>query len=565
MKQFKKILIMPDTHVPYEDSKAVSLFYNVAKEMNPDIFVCLGDFADFYSVSFFSKRPDRVHQLDEELSAINVHLDYMDEIMPRARKIFIAGNHEVRLERYLTDKAPALFNMVKIDKLFQLDKRKNWEYVPYKEHIKIGSLYLTHDVGSHGGNAHRKSRDVFNKSTIIGHCLPWTYKVMTPSGPVAFSDLKIGDEVLSYKDGNVVKTLVQEKVHYNYTGDLACFDNNAINMKMTSEHHIYTKDGKYIKVKDALNEVTKADLVTSALPYDRPEFEISDTMLRLIVAVSADGSYDGYEGNIPQIRFHFRKERKVERLTSLVNEAGYDIQWSKSKTGTMKSKAISTELRLKLKEFMPEKTLPKFLLNLSARQRQIVIDELCLWDGSIIIADGIDYGSRQFCSHKREEIELIQTLLTLHGIRSNLLARGNVLTYNVEKDRYYDSTRKLADFVDWEEVKDIEVGCITTEHQNFFVVTDEGRVELSGNTHRLSYEIENSALGVPHLAAMFGWLGDFDKIDYMHRVNARTKWSHGFGYGLIDEKTGVFHITPTPIIERKGVYSCMINGKVYTV
>ena len=177
MKSLKKILIMPDTHVPYEDKKAVSLFYNVMQAYKPDIFVSLGDFADFYSVSSFSKRPDRLHQLDEELSAVNVHLDYIDSVLPRARKIFLAGNHEYRLERYLTDKAPELFNMIKVEKLFQFDKRKNWEYVPYKDHIRVGKVYLTHDTGQCGMNAHRSARNVFNKTCLIGHTHRLSYEI----------------------------------------------------------------------------------------------------------------------------------------------------------------------------------------------------------------------------------------------------------------------------------------------------------------------------------------------------------------------------------------------------
>lgn len=246
-------MFMPDTHIPFHDEKAVELFYQAVNIVNPDIFVIQGDFADFYAVSFFSQKPNRVNQLDEEISQVNLHLDYIDKMLPRARKIFLAGNHEYRLERYLTDKAPALFNMIKIEKIFQFDKRSNWQYVPYKQHTNVGKIYLTHDTGKGGGNAHKGARQVFNKTCFIGH------------------------------------------------------------------------------------------------------------------------------------------------------------------------------------------------------------------------------------------------------------------------------------------------------------------------THRIAYDIENSALGVPHLAAMFGWLGDFKEIDYMHQIASRTAWSHGFGMGLVNEENGLFHVSPVPIVEYKGKYSCMVNGEILEV
>lgn len=163
----KRVLIVPDTHVPYEDGRAWNLMLKCARDWKPDTIVILGDFGDFYSVSSHDKRPDRVRLLDDEVASINVRLTELDGLNA-SEKYFIAGNHEDRLERYLTQKAPELFNLVKVRDLFKLDSR-GWKYTPYKQSLKLGKLNLTHDCGNAGGQAHTKALGTFQHNIVIGH------------------------------------------------------------------------------------------------------------------------------------------------------------------------------------------------------------------------------------------------------------------------------------------------------------------------------------------------------------------------------------------------------------
>lgn len=172
----KKILIVPDCHVPFEDKKAFKLMLKVGKALKPDIIITLGDFADFYSVSSHSKDANRVHLLEEEVAAVNTRLNDLDKLGAK-RKIFIEGNHCDRLSRYLSDKAPALFNTVRTKNLFELPRR-GWEFVPYKNHIKVGKVHFTHDTGKAGKYAHYQSMDDFQSSVVIGHTHRLGYTVI---------------------------------------------------------------------------------------------------------------------------------------------------------------------------------------------------------------------------------------------------------------------------------------------------------------------------------------------------------------------------------------------------
>lgn len=163
-----RVLLVPDCHHPYSDKRAWQVLLQAGREYRPDIIVVLGDFADFYAVSSHSKNPNRRHNLESEVEAVNEALDELDALGARKR-IFISGNHEDRLERYLADHAPALFNMVRVRDLFRLSER-GWQYVPYKRHARVGKLFLTHDTGRAGRYAHYQSQaDFGGHNVVIGH------------------------------------------------------------------------------------------------------------------------------------------------------------------------------------------------------------------------------------------------------------------------------------------------------------------------------------------------------------------------------------------------------------
>lgn len=169
--KLERHLYVPDTHAPYHDKRAWNLMLNVARTFKPDTIVTLGDLGDFYSVSGHSKAVSRDRKLKWEVDSINDRLSELDAL-GASRKVFIAGNHEHRLQRYLQDKAPDLFEVVDIPGLLKLQERK-WEYVPYKYDIKIGKIFFTHDVQGTGRMAPFKGLDKYRHGVVMGH----THKV----------------------------------------------------------------------------------------------------------------------------------------------------------------------------------------------------------------------------------------------------------------------------------------------------------------------------------------------------------------------------------------------------
>ena len=527
----------------------------VAQALKPKHIAILGDFADGETLSAHGKTEPGTLDFADELEAVNGCLDQLDRL-GATNKIYVCGNHEFRLDRYLMEHAPTMFRSMQWPVLLNLHKR-GWKWTPYRKSTRIGKLHLTHDTGTAGINAHRTSAVAFGGSTVIGHCLPINYEVLTAHGFKSLADIAIGDMVLSYSEGQVEYVPVEDKVEWDYSGPMAEFNNQVIAQRMTSEHHIYTKDGRYLPVQQALKELTKGDLVRSALPLQLNSAPVSDNWLRLVIAYAADGS----RSSKGSLRFHIKKERKIERLTRLWQAVGGSISWAApGANGGRKTVGLDKPTQQKLIELCPDKQLPSWLLGLSETQRAVVVAELELWDGSVIKHDGVDSGIRQFCSHKPAEIDLVQLLLAQQGIRSSLFRDGKVIGYDIRQgEKSTDSTKPLSAFVKWAETKE-RVGCISTRNQNFFVRTTEGSVELTGNTHRMSYEVRGRFDGTPYLAAMLGWLGDSDSAaSYMHEARA-SDWVHGFGIFYMEPQSGIVHLQPVPIVNGR----CVVNGKLFT-
>lgn len=138
------------------------------QDFKPDVFVSLGDFMDCAAVSRWSKDPSLVTGFKAELDYAERLLDEIEERTPGARRIWIDGNHEDRVERYIRDRAPELHGLINIQSQLHLERR-GWEYVPYKQSTRIGKLWLTHDVGTAGRYAAFKALDTFQSPIVTGH------------------------------------------------------------------------------------------------------------------------------------------------------------------------------------------------------------------------------------------------------------------------------------------------------------------------------------------------------------------------------------------------------------
>lgn len=165
----RRVLFVPDTHIPFHDKQAFNLMIKAAKGFEPDVIVVIGDLADFYNVSSHLKKPSVPFNFAEEVVEVNRALDTLDSL-GATKKIYLEGNHEDRLERYKATNAQAFsgLNEVTTKGLLHL-KERDWEFVPYKQHTKIGKLYLAHDAGHSGKHSTSQTLNAYRHSVAFGH------------------------------------------------------------------------------------------------------------------------------------------------------------------------------------------------------------------------------------------------------------------------------------------------------------------------------------------------------------------------------------------------------------
>lgn len=165
-----RVLIFNDVHVPFHSKSGWAVLLKVIA-LGWDVIVIDGDFLDCLAVSFHPKNPRRQYRLKQEILAARKCLDQIQAVSGKAKIVFIGGNHEHRLDRYIAEKAPELHGLsgTTIPNLLGLKKR-GIVWIPYKAAaFKIGKLSIIHDIGRAGANTARQSLLDFGGNLVVGH------------------------------------------------------------------------------------------------------------------------------------------------------------------------------------------------------------------------------------------------------------------------------------------------------------------------------------------------------------------------------------------------------------
>lgn len=176
----RKAFLLYDPHIPYQNVDAYNIAIRYAKEWEPDDIIIGGDFADFKDISFWKDAPNR-SRFSDEIARVRVYLGLLRSNFPTCRIIYIEGNHEQRLSRYLFSKAPELYGLpgLTVPKLLELD-RHGIEYISNIERLtsgarpfQLGKLFVLHGheikVSWDGVNLARTMYLKSHNNVIFGH------------------------------------------------------------------------------------------------------------------------------------------------------------------------------------------------------------------------------------------------------------------------------------------------------------------------------------------------------------------------------------------------------------
>lgn len=164
-----KVLVLPDIHFPEHDEKALGIVLQVMKMDEFDTIIILGDMLDMYSLSRFTKKPELLEGgIIRELTLGREFLEKIRQLQPRADIIFILGNHERRLEKYICDHAPALSGLIEYSSALGL---KELDIKLVDGMHKMGHVNFFHGVKvcSESAASARAHFATYNMSMVIGH------------------------------------------------------------------------------------------------------------------------------------------------------------------------------------------------------------------------------------------------------------------------------------------------------------------------------------------------------------------------------------------------------------
>ena len=139
-----RFVYLPDPHGVFQDDEAVACAMAFTRSHRPDLVVVGGDVVDFYQLSKFDKDPRRALDLQKDLDAGEAFIAGVRKAAPHARIIYLQGNHEHRLTRWLWGKGAELLNLrgMNVPSLLNL-RHYGVQYV--EEGVKvIGSLTFKH-------------------------------------------------------------------------------------------------------------------------------------------------------------------------------------------------------------------------------------------------------------------------------------------------------------------------------------------------------------------------------------------------------------------------------------
>jgi len=167
----EKVVMLNDIHVPFHDRETISAVHGALKQMKPNRVILGGDIIDFYSISRFDKDPLRRLHLDEEVVETEAYLESLRKAVPKSKIIYMPGNHEERLQKYINVHAPELawVKELRLPSLLHLDRYGvEWHDKRWYEYRGILFSHLDR-ANKYGGYTAKNLGADFGKPVVHGH------------------------------------------------------------------------------------------------------------------------------------------------------------------------------------------------------------------------------------------------------------------------------------------------------------------------------------------------------------------------------------------------------------
>ena len=312
-------------------------------------------------------------------------------------------------------------------------------------------------------------------------CLTGDHEVLTESGWMRLDQWGGGIIACWNPKGESVSFQTAKALNFPYRGEMYEYTDKRIAQISTPEHKMYVKrryGGEW-----TVDTVENMAAYRPSIPFTgyrktRPGMEHQN--LRILVMTQADGHFTA-DGDL---RFHFSKQRKMERCKSLLRAADIPYVFSiNENTGKPVYTLIvyARNLPLWLRMFR-DKTFGAWLFDESA---DVFFEELVYWDGYRSAANSI-----QYVTCNKQNADIVQAFAHISGRCALMKIRKRADKHPAWRDAYVLDiwlTPKNCHEVKVKPVKkefDGTVYCAETQ-TGFFLVRRNGKVWVTGNSGRI--------------------------------------------------------------------------------
>jgi hypothetical protein len=213
------------------------------------------------------------------------------------------------------------------------------------------------------------------------NCFPEGHEVLTPDGWVDISVWQPETPIMQWwPDGTLNWCTSAGKVEHQHNGDMVRLTGPFVRGLFTPDHRVPRKTATKVSDRTAgwIASHSGLDKVPASGSFVGGDSELTPDQVRFIVATSADGCFTK-EG---ELRFGFRKQRKIDRLLELITSLGllddtkvYDYRGTPDNHWVlvMRRKAVPDWVR---------KGFGAWVLSLSRASLDALVEEVAFWDGS---------------------------------------------------------------------------------------------------------------------------------------------------------------------------------------
>jgi len=308
-----------------------------------------------------------------------------------------------------------------------------------------------------------------------GECLRGDAEVLTQTGWCRFDEYEPGTPVAQYELSGALRFVTPTAfIKKHYQGPLIERQNQQRYYHLsTPAHRVPAFGGKQDPYKfTTAEEGHYAASIPRVGAIDGPGIPLSDSEIRLRIAVSADASIRTTGYSDTYIVFGLKKQRKIDRLRKLLADVGLQPSDTVIANGY-------TSICFLAGDRVLTRELPwEWLTQASFSQREMILEELIEWDGNRVPGrDQTEYSSKHLSN-----AEWVQTLAHTAGIVSSVISRNNKwgswFKVSILHNKTSTSWQSLQQFS--EVPHDGDVYCVSVP-SSAFLVRMGGCISVTGN------------------------------------------------------------------------------------